>query len=282
VMSLHGGGFVVFLILCATTATASSRLPLFDAWDRVVSLHVSNGTKDGITTHVVDYAKIKNDSNFVDFVASLNTVNTTALTSVQLYSVFMNAYNALAIKMIDNPCKKSIFGRCLGPISSITDIGFKVHGAVSSVWLKPAGSIGGKVYSLQQIEDFLRAPTPFHEDPRLHSCIVCASISCPNVRTEAFLPETLDAQMNSQMQDMLSNPKKGLSLDRATNTLTLSKIFDWYKSDFEALAGSVVNFIAPFLTSESDRLYILQHSAALHIAYFEYDWGANGVVPCTC
>ena len=88
--------------------------------------------------------------------------------------------------------------------------------------------------------------------------------------------------MHSQMADMLANPKKGLALDRSTNTLTLSKIFDWYKADFEAKAGSVVNFIAPFVMSDSDRSYILDRNATLKLAYFDYDWDANGKVPCNC
>lgn len=47
------------------------------------------------------------------------------------------------------------------------------------------------------------------EDPRLHSCIVCASISCPNVAMTAFTPWNLNEQMTNQMRDFLSNSKKG-------------------------------------------------------------------------
>jgi hypothetical protein len=105
--------------------------------------------------------------------------------------------------IIDHPCKHNIFGKCEGPIKSITDIGVKISGAASTVWLKPAGVIGGKTYSLQAIEDFLRAPSPFPEDPRLHSCIVCASQSCPNVRRTAFRPEMIDAQMGENFRSMV-------------------------------------------------------------------------------
>ena len=51
----------------------------------------------------------------------------------------------------------------------------------------------------------------FSEDPRLHACIVCASISCPNLRMEAFRPDTVDQQMDQQMRDFLMNDKKGES-----------------------------------------------------------------------
>ena len=47
------------------------------------------------------------------------------------------------------------------------------------------------------------------EDSRVHACIVCASISCPNVKREAFRPDKIGDQMDSQVRDMLQNPKKG-------------------------------------------------------------------------
>ena len=47
------------------------------------------------------------------------------------------------------------------------------------------------------------------EDPRLHACIVCASISCPDVRTTAYNPSTIDDQMTDQMKNFLQNNKKG-------------------------------------------------------------------------
>ncbi len=47
------------------------------------------------------------------------------------------------------------------------------------------------------------------EDSRLHACIVCASVSCPNVRREAYRVDRLAQQMDDQVGDFLSNPKKG-------------------------------------------------------------------------
>merc|ERR1719506_31436 len=123
--------------------------------------------------------------------------------------------------VIDHPCNHDIWGRCSGPISSITDIGLGL-GPAKTVWLKYAGKIGGKRYSLQQIEDFLRDPKPFPEDSRLHACIVCASISCPNVIMEVFRAERIDEQMTAQVRDMLSNTKKGLSRDSVSSCLLRS------------------------------------------------------------
>lgn len=258
--------------------------PDVDAWDRVLKAHVAtSGELEGIPTHVVDYKGISLDQDFSKFVQSLENADVQNLTKNETYALFMNAYNALAIKMVaDHPCKKSILGTCEGPISSITDIGWTVFGPASTVWLKPAGKIGGRTYSLQQIEDFLRTPTPFIEDARLHACIVCASISCPNVRNEAFRANKVGKQMDDQVRDMLSNSKKGMALDRDAMRLTLSHIFSWYEADFERSAGSVIDFVLPFIASEDDQKFLVKHKRDIKLAYFEYDWHTNGKAPCNC
>jgi len=225
----------------------------------------------------VDYGAIQKDPDFKFFVQSLATATTANLTKNETYALFINAYNALAIKMvIDHSCQYSIFGKCEGPIASITDIGIK-----GTVWLKQAGTVGGLQYSLEQIESFLRTPAPYAEDPRLHACIVCASISCPNVRREAFRAGGIDRQMDESMTDMLSNRLKGLALNKTSMTVTLSKIFDWYASDFEKAAGDVLGFILPYL-SDDDQLFISQHRDRIQVAYFDYDWDTNGAPPCNC
>lgn len=61
-------------------------------------------------------------------------------------------------------------------------------------------------------------------DPLLHACIVCASVSCPDVAPKAYKPETLQADMEENMRLFLQNPTKGLSLDKAAGVITLSKV----------------------------------------------------------
>lgn len=53
---------------------------------------------------------------------------------------------------------------------------------------------------------------------------MCASVSCPDVALTAYKPETLQADMEANMRDFLTNTKKGLSLDRARGVITLSKV----------------------------------------------------------
>lgn len=63
-------------------------------------------------------------------------------------------------------------------------------------------------------------------DPLLHACIVCASVSCPDVAMTAYRPETLQADMEANMRLFLENPTKGLALNRTKGVITLSKVIE--------------------------------------------------------
>lgn len=69
-----------------------------------------------------------------------------------------------------------------------------------------------------------RGTQDYPADPLLHACIVCASVSCPDVALTAYKPETLQADMEANMRRFLENPKKGLALDKTKGVITLSKV----------------------------------------------------------
>lgn len=66
------------------------------------------------------YAAIRDDPNFATFVKSLETAQTSGLGKDAEYALWINSYNALAIKMVtDHPCKKKLLGLKKDPIASI-------------------------------------------------------------------------------------------------------------------------------------------------------------------
>lgn len=247
---------------------------IYDLWDSVVSRYIQPGVRESVSLNVVDYEGISKDKNYTAFIDAIANVNTSGYDHDSTYAFFINVYNALAIKMvIDHPCKTSLFSSCK-PISSIKDIG----SLLNPVWKMPAGVVAGKQWSLDDVENYLRNPHPLKEDSRLHASIVCASISCPNVRTEAFRPEKISDQMDDQIKDFLYNKKKGFDLDRNSNVLHLTPIFLWFYGDFDQYGG-VKKFISPYISS-SDSQYIADNNPS--IKYFTYNWDINGDPPCHC
>jgi len=125
----------------------------------------------------------------------------------------------------------------------------------------------------------------FDEDPRLHMCIVCASISCPDLRNETYDPATLEDQMSDQMRQYLSNGGKGALLDRVNAKIKLSMIYSWFDSDFKdhdpTGNHTVLGFLLQFFNT-ADKLYIQQNLNAIKITYFSYDWDLNGKLSAIC
>jgi hypothetical protein len=205
----------------------------------------------------VDYPGLLKEARWKQLVGQLASVDPAALeTRSQRLAFWINAYNILAIDLV--------LGRY--PVASIRDIG----SFFSPVWKAEAGRIGGKARSLAEIEHEILRPLG---EPRIHAAIVCASVSCPDLRREPFEPARIEAQLDDQLRVWLANPQKGSRIDRASGTLTLSPLFKWFAEDFEG-RGGVLEAIGPYLP-EASRRWIANRPGEPEVAYFDYDWSLN-------
>ena len=167
---------------------------------------------------------------------------------------WINVYNILAVKVVLDHY----------PVKSVKDAG----GVFKSVWKISAGIVANEERTLNDIEhEILRKMN----EPRTHAAIVCASVSCPDLRKEAFAADRLDSQLDDQMRTFLQNPQKGTRIDSQGNRLYLSSIFNWFEEDF-AKRGGVTSFIADYL-SPDDRKTL--ETRKPKIVYMDYDWGLN-------
>ena len=133
---------------------------------------------------------------------------------------------------------------------------------VESIWRTPhpftkaRHRVNGGMVSLDDIETELRNM----HDPRIHGALVCAARSCPPLRREAYLPESINSQLDDNVRAWLANPAwNEFSPDR--RSARVSMIFKWYRQDFTA-AGTTV---AKFLRVAPDA----------QIYYMPYHWGLN-------
>ena len=86
----------------------------------------------------------------------------------------------------------------------------------------------GRKSSLDRVEHELLRKR--YRDPRLHYAVNCASIGCPMLREEAYVAARLDPQLDEQATRFLSDRSRNRYRD---GRLEVSKIFDWFKEDFE-------------------------------------------------
>jgi hypothetical protein len=228
----------------------------FSDWDKLVKRHVAPMMVDGILINSVDYSNLKKDPLFSGLTSRLNSYPLKNLESEKSKLAFwINVYNILAAKLITDHY----------PIESIKEAG----SLFKSVWNQPAGNVGGKERTLNDIEqDILRKMN----EPRIHVAIVCASVSCPDLRLEAYTVEKLNEQLDDQMEKFLQSRDKGMKLDGKQNRVYLSSIFKWFKEDFES-KGGVVNYISKYVLAEEQKAL---NDFKLKILYMDYNWKING------
>lgn len=209
---------------------------------------------------MVDYAGVKEDADYKTYLTQLLEADPENLQPAEQLAFWMNAYNALCINIIiQHETENNV------EIASINDI--TTDG--NPVWDQVAGKVAGQDISLNAIEhDMLRKQW---DEPLVHACIVCASASCPNLRPQAFVPQTLRDQMEDQMREWMKNDSKGIKLTD-NNRLELSRIFLWFGADFGEYKG-IQEFLPKYLEDEQIKGKITKNG--LSVRYFEYGWQIN-------
>jgi len=259
-VGLSGAALGILVVSLGLGAPAAAAGPVWarawvDLYAGVLSRHTE--AVDSEVGTRVDYAALKADPDWKRLVEDLARVDPDDLLGRdERLAFWIDVYNVFAIDIVLQN----------HPVESIRDIGSFLW----PVWKKEAGRIGGRGYSLDEIEhDILR---PMGE-PRIHGAIVCASISCPDLRREPYRPETLDAQLDDNVRDWLAHDDKGLAIDRAEETIRLSRIFDWFEEDFEPVGG-VLAFVTRH-APPAEQGWLEAHAAEADVEYFEYDWRLN-------
>lgn len=202
----------------------------------------------------VDYKGFISERNI--FEEYLNSLSSTppdrSWNKNEQIAYWINAYNAFTIKLIIDHY----------PLKSIKDIGPYIQiPRVNTPWQKKFIQIGNKTYNLDKIEhSILRSK---FNDPRIHFALVCASISCPKLRREAYEASKLDDQLNEQGKHFLANQNKNII---EADKLKLSKYFTWYKGDFTQ-DGSLIDYLNIFAP--------VKINSQAEIDYLEYNWGLN-------
>lgn len=246
-------GLIAALLGSALPARAADP----DAYARLLKAHVRPGVVGGITLSLVDYGAVKADPAYARALGALALARPEALASdAERIAFWINAYNLAAIKAVLDQY----------PTKSIRDGG----SLFSPIWKKKVATVGGTAYSLDDIEhDVLRKA---FKEPRVHFAIVCASLSCPDLRAEPFDPARLDAQLDEQAAVFLSNATKGFRPGPDGKTARVSSIFNWFGGDFSA-SGGVTAFIRARSSPESaGKLGALSDAG---LSYLDYDWTLN-------
>lgn len=254
------------------TARAQSTSAGFDhrhaAWDTLLRQHVVVAA--GGNASALRYAALQTQraalKSYLDSLSAVSPASYGTWSKAQQLAFLINAYNAFTVELI--------LTRYPDP-KSIKDLG----SLVQSPWKKKFFQLLGKERSLDEVEhEMIRAPGVF-DDPRIHVAVVCASIGCPMLRNEAFVAERLDTQLDDAMRRFLADRSRN-RFDTGTGTLSVSKIFDWYRKDFERGHKGYDSLQTLFARHAEVLAATPQAQAEIRggrykLAYLDYDWALN-------
>lgn len=216
-------------------------------FDAVLRDHVADG--------VVDYPAVVGDPRLAAYLDQLNRVDPDHLTGRRDRLAFwINAYNALAIQ---------------GIVNGTTPL---TWGGKYRYFVGDKYRVGGGELNLYGLEHKILIPLG---EPRVHFAIVCASRSCPPLRSEVYTAAALDAQLDDQARRFINDPERN-RFDRDNRVAHLSRIFKWYRDEFEGqepLAFYVARYVADPQLAEELR------GGGYRVEFLDYDWRTNGPLP---
>jgi hypothetical protein len=245
-------------------------------WDAVLREHVrERQILNGIATATVDYDGVSRDARFDAYLTALADADIEALAPAEQLALLINAYNAFCIGLIVDAERA---GR---RVASVTALSGGTRGV--SVWNLPAGVLGGRHFSLGELEH--RELRGRWDEPAVHFCIVCASASCPDLRRGAYVGAGLQAQMAARAAAFAANRTKGLAWDGAT--LTLSRILFWFADDWGGPQAAARCAVEAMRSASPDLAAAIVEAwdaapprrRAPKLRYFPYSWALNRALP---
>lgn len=244
----------VALIICFNQSF-SQQHKLFT---NILSKYVKNG--------FVDYKSLKSNKSLDEYLKQLVNTNPDKLNINEKLAFWINAYNAFTLQVILENY----------PIESINELhtGGRIIGHIlgKTVWDKEFITINNKKYSLNDIEHKILRKM---DEPRIHFAIVCASTSCPPLRNEAFEPDKISAQLQSQAIEFINDNSRN-SFDLKNRKAYLSKIFDWFDEDFGDSEKEVLKYASQFIPENISK-DIKNNLSEWEISYKDYDWNLNKI-----
>ncbi len=214
----------------------NSNISIHKRWNDILSSNVSDLGK-------VNYLGIKSSTEFDVYIdILLHNSPEDSWSHKRKLAFWINAYNALTIDLILRNY----------PLESIKDI--------KDPWDQKLWEFDDIYLSLNDIEhNILRKMN----EPRIHFAIVCASESCPKLQNTAFTAKNLEEQLTKATQEFLADTSKNKISE---NEIKLSKIFRWFKKDFEQ-DGSLIDFLNKYTAIEiSDKA---------KKSFKDYSWDLN-------
>lgn len=229
---------IVLIALISVKGFAQDLNTFFSKTDAFLKGNVSNGR--------VAYSKIHANQEELNSVLKIAEGISVSKSDAKNYQAFwINAYNLSVIKGIVDSYPTN---------SPLDNKGF---------FDKTTHNLGGKQITLNDIEHKLLRGN--FKDARFHFVLVCGAVGCPPLISNAYLPSTLNAQLDTQTKMALNG--SFIKVNTKKKRVEASQIMEWYKEDFTRDGKTEIDFINKYRTEKLEGKY--------KVSYFPYDWNVN-------
>lgn len=246
------------MVVPVTPATAAEGMDASALYTGLLQDYVHEGR--------VEYGALCLDGRLETYISLLaSTDPDTILDRKEQLAFWINAYNAYTLKVIcDNYPVKSINELHFGGLAIGTVL-------KKTIWDKKFVVINRKKMTLNHIEhEVIR---PVFGNPDAHFALVCASKSCPALRSEAYEGSKLDAQLDDQGRKFFGDSSKNY-FEIEKKRAHLSKILDWFSKDFGRNDEEILLYVSQFLPEDLAEV-IRSTAGEWDIKHTKYDWSLN-------
>ena len=263
---------VAVLLVACTVAASTAQENLADTaggktLDEMLDLYVRDG-------YVYYHALKIERARFDTYVNWLANVRVDSLSRDEQLAFWLNTYNALVLRTVID--RYPIQGRSPEyPARSIRQI----PGAFERL----PHRVAGRTLTLDQIEQTM---LPRFHDPRVYLALGRGSVGGGRLRSEAFSPARLEAQLTAVAEECASR-SECIQVQRQDDQLLVSPIFSWREAEFVAAYGAsapaalatrspieraVLAFVEPKLLT-AEREFLAENRFRLR--YKPFDWSLN-------
>jgi len=265
-------GLALAIVVACAVASSIAQENLADAarrktLDEILDLYVRDG--------YVYYRALKIErARFDTYVNSLADVPVDSLSRDEQLAFWLNTYNALVLRTVID--RYPIQGRSPQyPARSIRQI----PGAFERL----SHRVAGRSLTLDQIEQTI---LPRFHDPRVYLALGRGSVGGGRLRSEAFSPTRLEAQL-TEVSNECAARSECIQIERQNNQVLVSAIFSWREAEFVAAYGgsapaalanrspierAVVALVEPKLLS-AEREFLAKNQ--FQVRYQPFDWSLN-------
>jgi len=162
------------------------------------------------------------------YIARLTAIPVSRFNRDEQFAYWVNLYNAVTVETV----------LAHYPVKSIFDIKISPGLLAPGPWGRKLIQVESEALSLDDMES--RILRPIWRDSRVHYAVNCASVGCPNLRTEAWASVDLGAQLDAAGRDYANHPRGARVVG---GKLTVSSIYEWFQGDFGGSEGAVLRHL---------------------------------------